>query len=108
MWPLSARSRSRSGSNEPVLRSLEGQHEVAAENDADLLRTDGHRCLVIAEKARDQEQVILVGIQLGALVGVEDVLQHQWVQVESAAHLRHQGGIMQAVNVEPQRAVCWR
>src|SRR5574338_421 len=54
------------------------------------------------EQAHDAVEVVVVLLDLGALVGVEDVLLHQGMESEAAADLAEDGRVLQAIDVEPQ------
>ena len=81
---------------------LEGQHEILADDEADLLGADAERRGVVVEETRDEEQVVAVVVELGTLVGIEDVFEHQRMQLEALADFAQHLGFVQAMHVEPE------
>ena len=55
----------------------------------------------------DDKNIVAVVFDLGPLMGVEHVFHHQRVQLKAPADFRHHRHILQAVDVQPQRAVAW-
>ncbi len=57
---------------------------------------------VVVEETCDEEEVVAVILDLRPLVGVEDVFEHQRMQLEAPADLAQHLGFVQAMHVEPE------
>lgn len=78
--------------------------EVRADEDVKLAELDLLRGVEVARRAQDDEEGVAVALQLGALVGLEGVLDGELVEVE----LGGQGvelGLGGAVQADPGHAV---
>ena len=74
---------------------------MAPDDEADLLHGDVCLPLGDLEHFEDDEQVVAVVVQFGPLIGVEDVFQHQGVQVQAGPQCLQVLGVAEAVDVDP-------
>ncbi len=77
---------------------LEGQDEVLADDQRQLL---GPQAVVEVGHAQDDEQMLLVGLDLRALIGLDDVGEHQRVQAEAPADGAHDLEVAQPLDIDP-------
>jgi hypothetical protein len=84
---------------EAVARTLlEGQDEALPEHERDLL---GEQAVVPVGQAQHDEQVVVVALNLGALIDVDDVGDGQRVQAAALAERADQLEVGKALHVEP-------
>src|SRR5688500_1402441 len=83
---------------------LEGQHEVAAEDDAHLLLLDALLRLDPAHHAHDDVRVALVRLDLRPLTRARHILEGERVQLELGAELAQQIHVVHALDVDPDAA----
>ncbi len=77
---------------------LKGQNESLADDGADLLRV---QVLTLPGDAQDDEKMLIVGLNLRSLMGVEDILEGQLVHAETLAQLANQLHITQPLDINP-------
>ena len=90
--------RLRTGIERIAFTLLEGDDEILAEEDGDLLVAVG--CDVV-DHPDDDEGMVLEEIDLRPLAGVDDVLQRQRMQAENAADLLDQLDVGEAGAIKP-------
>ena len=80
---------------------LEGDDEVAADDQAELVGVDLALGPVVLQHPDDEVEHVAQVLQLGPLGGRQDVLQDQRVEAEMAADLLDDRRIVDAVDVDP-------
>ena len=91
--------RSRTGLKMSMLVIVEGDHVVLAEEDADLARMQ--LAVLVGRIVQHDEALALVEVELAPLVGVEDVLERQRMQVEGHAEVAQHVRAGTAGDVDP-------
>ena len=87
-----------------ALAVADGDHEALADEDHDLADLDELVAVDVAGGLEDHEQRVAVELELGALVGVDGVLDGQRVQLEVVAH-RLDDARARVVQADPDEAV---
>lgn len=77
------------------------EQEAVAEHETDLLGACLARLDIELEGLNDDVQVMLMDLELGPLVRIEDVLHYQGVQLEQLADLLHHRGVVHALDLAP-------
>jgi len=81
---------------------LEGENEVWPQDDAHLVAGQGAPFRRAGVEPGDDEEVIPVIVHLGPLVRIQNVFQHQGVELEALADGGHESRVVEAVNIEPE------
>ncbi len=80
---------------------MEGQDVVGSQNQADLLRHDLVDPRLAADRFDNDIEIILVVLDLGALVDIQDVFQDQGVQLEALPQPFQVAHVGNAADVDP-------
>src|SRR5690606_9480849 len=80
---------------------LEGQHEIPAQYQADLLGLDLLVLAIELQHAQHYVQIARVLLDLGALIGIEHIFQNQRMQLELTAERLDHTGIGHPVHIQP-------
>ena len=87
---------------DPAFGLLEGQDEIVVEHEAQLLDTELHRLLVEGDQLDDQADVFSQVVDLRTLGRVHDVFHQQRMDLELAADLLDDMGLVDPDDIDPR------